>query len=479
MVSSTGKNLKASMTDLAHTTLDVVAGRRWFGGKRLLVLISLLLVISGAGAALYLVYGVDRQLDDVVHSYDVRNAARDLSQAVTDAETGQRGYLLTGDQSYLAPYNQSLGTITERLQTLEEMTKGDPLQSMRVSAIANYVAAKRDELTSTVELGQAGRFAQAREVLQTDTGEKLMSNIRDGIGRLLALENQRLAERNDAMARLRSMLIGVILIAMGAGAILAYALFTRSQRRVSDITRRQNFLLSENEELEARVKERTAELEEAREHADRERRRVETLLQDSNHRIGNSLATVSSLLGLQVSRTGSSDVRDALEAARSRVQVIASGHRRLRLGDDLETTRADEFLEAVIEDLKIDGAEGPPIEFVSDFTPLVIKARDATTIGILLGELVTNAVKHAFPEGSGGTIYTRFFEDGAIPTLVIEDDGAGMAPEKSEGGLGSLIIKQLARQFGGVPVVTARQGGGTCITLALPELTVVTAIASA
>jgi len=473
MVPSTGKNRKALMTDLAHSTLDVVAGPRWFGGKRLVVLISLLLVIAGAGAALYLVYGVDRQLDDVVHSYDVRNAARDLSQAVTDAETGQRGYLLTGDQSYLEPYHQSLGTIDERLQALQEMTKDDPLQFLRVNAIAVDVDAKRKELTSTVQMGQAGHLAQARDTLRTDSGEKLMSNIRDGIGRLLALENQRLAERNDSMSRLRSMLIGVILIAMGAGAILTYALFTRSQRRVSDITRRQNFLLSENEELEARVRERTTELEEAREHADRERRRVETLLQDSNHRIGNSLATVSSLLGLQVSRTNSSDVRDALEAARSRVQVIASGHRRLRLGDDLETTRADEFLEAVVEDLKSDRAEGPPIEFVSDFAPLVIKARDATTIGILLGELVTNAVKHAFPDGRGGTISTRFFEDGTVPTLVIEDDGAGMAPEKSEGGLGSLIIKQLARQFGGTPVVAARQGGGTTITLALPELTVV------
>ena len=175
------------MTDLAHTTLDVVAGRRWFGGKRLVVLISLLLVICGAGAALYLVYGVDRQLDDVVHSYDVRNAARDLSQAVTDAETGQRGYLLTGDQSYLEPYHQALGTIDERLQALQEMTKDDPLQFLRVNAIVADVGAKREELTATVQMGQAGRLAQARETLRTDTGEKLMSNIRDGIGRLLAL----------------------------------------------------------------------------------------------------------------------------------------------------------------------------------------------------------------------------------------------------------------------------------------------------
>ena len=83
------------------------------------------------------------------------------------------------------------------------------------------------------------------------------------------------------------------------------------------------------------MRERTLEAEEARRHAERERERVEALLQDTNHRIGNSLATVSSLLGLQLTRTKSDEVRKALEAAQSRVQAIASGHRRLRLGPDL------------------------------------------------------------------------------------------------------------------------------------------------
>jgi two-component sensor histidine kinase len=468
------------MTDLANTTLDVVAGRRWLGPKRLLVLVSLLIVMCGAGAALYLVYGVDRQLDDVVHSYDVRNSARDLLQAVTDAETGQRGYLLTHDERYLEPYHQALGTIGERLSALQEMTENDALQHVRVMSITSDIAAKRDELASTVKLAQTGQVGEAHEILLTDSGEELMDNIRDGIGRLLARENQRLAERNDAMSRLRSMLIGVIIMAMAAGVLLAYALFTRSQRQVSDIARRSSFLKSEKEELETRVKERTVELEEARAHADRERRRVETLLQDSNHRIGNSLATVSSLLGLQVTRSHSLEVRDALEAARSRVQVIASGHRRLRLGDDLETTRADEFLDAVIEDLKSERDDASSIVFACDFAPLVIKARDATTIGILLGELVTNAVKHAFPDGRHGTISASFSEDEeGIPTLVIEDDGAGIADGKPESGLGSLIIKQLARQFGGVPTIGKREGGGTRIVLALPELPVVSSAATA
>src|SRR5690606_7440274 len=81
------------------------------------------------------------------------------------------------------------------------------------------------------------------------------------------------------------------------------------------------------------------------------RQRVEALLQDTNHRVGNSLATVSSLLALQVMRSRSDEVRDALEAARLRVHAIASAHRRLRLGDDLESASASEFLTAVIEDI--------------------------------------------------------------------------------------------------------------------------------
>ena len=103
---------------------------------------------------------------------------------------------------------------------------------------------------------------------------------------------------------------------------------------------------------------------------------------------------------------------------------------------------------------------------------MVIPARDATTLGIVVSELVTNAVKHAFLPGADGNIWIRFLKSAEHGVeLRVEDDGQGL-PESgaNSSGLGALIIKQLARQFGGVPHYDLRQGGGTVVRVELPNL---------
>jgi two-component sensor histidine kinase len=165
-------------------------------------------------------------------------------------------------------------------------------------------------------------------------------------------------------------------------------------------------------------------------------------------------------------------VKAALEAAQARVQAIASAHRRLRLGHDLETTQADEFLDSVVDDLRSTLPAGGAVEFLTEFEPILIKARDATTIGIVLGELVTNAIKHAFDGRAKGRIWTKLKRNGdGVAVLMVEDDGKGLAPDAgSDGGLGTMIIRQLAIQFGGEPSYAGRKGGGTSVSVTLPGL---------
>ena len=115
------------------------------------------------------------------------------------------------------------------------------------------------------------------------------------------------------------------------------------------------------------------------------------------------------------------------------MHAIASTHRRLRLGDDLQTASADEFLDAVLEDMARTTASSA-VALVSEVDAIPISARDATTLGILIGELVSNAHRHG------------------------------------EGGLGSVIVKQLAQQFGGVPHYERSQAGGLAVSIALPGL---------
>ncbi len=222
------------------------------------------------------------------------------------------------------------------------------------------------------------------------------------------------------------------------------------------------------------MKERTAELEEERRIAERERQRVELLLQDTNHRIGNSLATVSSLLGLQMRQTRSEDARAALAAARDRVQTVSTAHRRLRLGEDMESARVDDFLGTVIDDIRNAIGQDRKIEFTTDLAPLDLKARDVTTIGIILGELVTNAIKHAFKGRTEGHIRISLKPgEDAVPVLVVEDDGVGLDYHKTgeKNGLGTLVIEQLCMQFGEKPVYCKTDNGvGTRVIVRLSSL---------
>jgi two-component sensor histidine kinase len=83
---------------------------------------------------------------------------------------------------------------------------------------------------------------------------------------------------------------------------------------------------------------------------------------------------------------------------------------------------------------------------------------------------VTNALKHAFPDGRDGTILVTLARVDAVPTLSIADNGVGLPPDAGEGGMGSLIIQQLSGQFGGKPEYSPTAGGGLTITIPLPHL---------
>lgn len=439
--------------------------------RRIAVIMSLVLILAAAGAALFVVRGVDEQLVDVGHTYEVRRQARELILALIDAETGQRGYLLTQDDRYLVPYEQATGLIDQYYASLVDLLASSPDKQTTIRSLGGDVDRKREEMAESIRLARNGQLEEALALLRSDAGQALMEGLRETIRTFITEEDAQLIERNLTVERYRQWLVGTILAALAGSATLAYALFTRSQEQVSALAQTRRLLQVQNEELEALIRERTAETEIARNHAERERERVETLLQDTNHRIGNSLATVSSLLGLQMSRSKSAEVKHALEAAQNRVHAIASSHRRLRLGADLETANAAEFLEAVLADLQGTQSGAEDVEFVVQCDPVIIRARDATTVGIITGELVTNALKHAFPDGKG-SIWVRFTQAGGVITLTVEDDGRGLEADGTpgDGGLGSMIVRQLAHQFGGSPVYSAREGGGTTVSVPLPLL---------
>lgn len=439
--------------------------------RRVAIWSSLALVCLGVVTSLLLLRGFERQLEDVTKTFAVRTSASQLSQSLVEAEANQRGYLLTGDEQFYQAYQSAIAGISDDADTLLTMTEDDRAQHARLEGITGSFVGKLAEMQRVVELARLNEGGQALNLLETGLGARLMSEVTQTLADFVAEEDEKLAQRNEAIRQTRSLSAFAMIAAVFASVVLAYSLLARTQRQVSLLAMERHGLKSQNELLESEVAERTKVIEEAKTLAEKERERVETLLQDMNHRIGNSLATVSSLLALQAMRSNSDKVKTALEAARQRVHAIASAHRRLRLGDDLETTSAAEFLGAVVEDIADTQADSGRVSISADIEPIEVGARDATTLGILVGELITNALKHAFPNGQGGAIIVKLYKgDDGIAVLDVEDNGAGLQNETSDEGLGSVIVKQLSNQFGGEPKYIRRDTGGLTVRITMPQL---------
>ncbi|MFD1199637.1 sensor histidine kinase [Brucella gallinifaecis] len=441
-------------------------------------IVSLGLILLSALLTLLLSYGVNSQVVDITRNFELRSQVGRITRIAYNLEMSRRGYLLTLDDAYFERYQRALVEIDQTLADLSSITDDNAQQNASIEQIKALVARTRDDVRETVDLAKAGKVQEAIERVRDNEGRVLMGQLVDTVTQFVATEEQELSARNAYIDRMRFLLTVAAIVALASAVVLGFLLFSRAQRAVRLLFEGQSALMSEKELLEARVRERTVELEQERAVAERERKRVELLLQDSNHRIGNSLATVSSLLGLQLRQTRSDEARAALSAARDRVQTVSTAHRRLRLGEDMESTRIDEFLETVIEDIRHSIGADQNIQFRTDFAPLDLKSRDVTTIGIILGELITNAVKHAFTGLPEGLITIRFWLDNEsnAPVLVVEDNGIGWqkhnaGSSKENGGLGMLVIEQLCMQFGSKPIYTALEtGSGTKVIVRLLSL---------
>ena len=115
------------LTD-ATTELGLLAIPKREAGRRLSIILSLVLVLAAAGASLFLVRSVDTQLSDIANTYEVRRQARELILAVVDAVTGQRGYLITQDAQYLETYELATATLDTTSRNLVKLIEGNPEQ---------------------------------------------------------------------------------------------------------------------------------------------------------------------------------------------------------------------------------------------------------------------------------------------------------------------------------------------------------------
>jgi two-component sensor histidine kinase len=192
---------------------------------------------------------------------------------------------------------------------------------------------------------------------------------------------------------------------------------------------------------------------EAEVHASRDRYAAlaaerEVLLREVNHRVGNSLQIIASLLHLQANSSTQDDVKAALTNAMGRVAAVAQVHRRLYTSHDLKSVLLNQYLDALLEDLRRSAEGNKMSRLTLKAEPIEIDPDRAVAIGIIVNELVMNAVKYAYPDGAGPIhVDLRAQDDDLV--LSIADDGVGLnvKTDPRSTGMGQRIVTAMATKL--------------------------------
>ena len=196
--------------------------------RRLGSLMLCLMVVFAVAAAAYS-WRINRQLASdyaaVTHAYAVAGEVEALMNRVTDGETGERGYLITGRENYLEPYNTFAGTIDHLYTELAALTANEPVQHQQVLLLQPLLLARRNELQAIIDLRRSSGLDIARTSASFDLGKSLHDRIRAVVSILIGNETRTIGIRNaDVAAATTESLAGAALVAF-ALAILAAATF--------------------------------------------------------------------------------------------------------------------------------------------------------------------------------------------------------------------------------------------------------------
>lgn len=215
------------MTD--RPSLPTLGGRPGFGLTLGLVAVLTLFVVSGV-ISYYNVRTLSESAGMVAHTHEVLSALNDILSLSKDAETGQRGYLLTGDERYLAPHTVAKSRLSERIADIERMTRDNSIQQMHIPTLKSRLDVKIKELDETIHVRRAQGLDAALSVVQSDRGKEAMDAIRTQV-EVMQLEEKRLrTERLAGTAEAYQVAVTFGIVTGVLGVVLSIAVATLLHR---------------------------------------------------------------------------------------------------------------------------------------------------------------------------------------------------------------------------------------------------------
>jgi PAS domain S-box-containing protein len=192
-------------------------------------------------------------------------------------------------------------------------------------------------------------------------------------------------------------------------------------------------------------------------------REKDFLIKEIHHRIKNNLQLISSIVYLRLKTFKPRDIRVFLEELRQKIKSISVLHERLLQTEELDSVYIDQYLERVLRDIHVSFYRPDlMVDIKTDILPMQIKSETATYCGLIVNELLTNAIKHAFPRDGKGVVNVRLIlEDDGNFRLNVSDNGIGLpahvSPEENA-SFGMSLIYIFVQQLGGEFTITRNKG---------------------
>lgn len=411
----------------------------------------------------------NQALAEVSDAQHARVLLNQMLQNAVDAETGQRGYLLTGESRYREPYDLAVKQVDGNVAALQQLYRHKPQQLAQLGELAKHVSRKLAEMEMSVRLRESGNEDAWKFVITTDVGREEMDAIRAQVAALMDSSNAELARGQQQIAR--SLAFGRIgIAAVALAGLLAFYLYLRQSHALRSAGERQQAALErERNALENEVRERTANLGELATHLQQVRESERGFLARELHDELGSLLTAAKL---DVARLKSrlADSPDAIQRLAHLNELLNSGIAlKRRIIEDLRPSSLSNLgLVASLEILGREFAERSAMEIEMVLEPVELDEDNQLTAYRMVQESLTNISKYA--EATEASIVMKNYGNHVV--VEVADNGKGFdvqhARPSSHGLAGMRHRVEAAR---GKLTISSTPGSGTRLSAVLPSKT--------
>jgi signal transduction histidine kinase len=415
-------------------------------------------------------------MDNVAQAHIARSHVQRLLRDVLDAETGQRGYLLTGDTMYLEPYKAAIADIGQTQDQLRELFAMRSDQVTNLARLGRTVQRKLAEMDLTIRMKNEGKDDAWRFVLTTEVGKEQMDVIRSSASQLINETNQQTA---GGYAEVRHSLlltrIGITLVA--AVAFVAFWLYLRQTAALDQAGQRQQIALqAERDLLDIQVRERTNRLAELATHLQQVREEERGHLARELHDELGSLLTAAKLDVARIKARLSGDTGDLPARIEHLIKTLNSGIAlKRRIIEDLRPSSLSNLgLVPALEILTREFGQRSGLNITTNLESAELDETIQLTVYRLVQESLTNIARYA--QAHSVDISLLSHKDYILVT--VHDDGLGFDPQAVQSSSHGLQgMRHRVEASGGRLNINATNG--TTVSATLPLVVLRTAAAPA